>query len=237
MADRPEKRRRTLWGILWRFLASLVLIPVVAAMVVVMPDFLTLGLPGAALLGPKREAISFFSGVGVYLLLHIFLHRPITAYVFSHELTHAIWARLTGHKVRRIKVGKDSGETVTEGGNFAVRLAPYCFPLYALVWIGGWAGLELLLPDMRDYHGVLFFGIGFTYAFHVLLTTHFMKVGQRDLHAEGYCFSMAVILAVNLELAAAVYAAIAHKATWWRFQVDVWRCLCRWTEAVTDYFG
>ena len=117
------------------------------------------------------------------------------------------------------------------------RLAPYCFPLYTLLWIGIWFGLQYFFLRMGRYHTVLFFGIGFTYAFHVLLTLHFLKVGQADLHAEGYCFSLALILAVNLELAAAVYAAISHKATWWRFQIMVWECLKVWGEPLRRMLG
>lgn len=228
MGDNGAKPRRTLRGIIWRFLACLVLIPLVAAMVVTFPAFMKLELGALWWRGPRAVAYAFLGGMAAYTVLHIFLHRPITAYVFAHELTHALWARITGHKVKKIKVGKGSGQTTTEGSNWLVRLAPYCFPLYTLLLIGAWFGLQYCYPEMSRYHVVLFAGIGFSYAFHVLLTLHFLKVGQSDLHAEGYCFSLSLILAINLELGAAVYAAISHKATWWTFQVMVWKCLCVW---------
>lgn len=238
MGSNGTKPRRTLRGIIWRFLASLVLIPLVAAMVVTFPAFMKLEI-GALWWkgGPRAVATAFLAGTAVYILLHIFLHRPITAYVFAHELTHALWARLTGHKVKKIKVGKGSGQTITEGSNWLVRLAPYCFPLYTLLLIGAWFGLQYCYPPMNRYHVVLFAGIGFSYAFHVLLTLHFLKVGQSDLHAEGYCFSLSLILAVNIELGAAVYAAISYKATWWRFQVMVWECLCVWGGKLLAMIG
>jgi hypothetical protein len=62
----------------------------------------------------------------------------------------------------------------------------------------------------------------------VLLTLHFIKVGQSDLHAEGYCFSLALILAVNLEVAAAALAAVSHRASWLGFQLQVWEILRDW---------
>jgi Peptidase M50B-like len=232
MPEETPKPRRSLLGILWRLAASLVLIPIVAAMIWVFPAFLKLEIKPLIFREVKYIAIAFFSGAGVYMLLHIFLHRPITVYVFAHELTHALWAKVFGFKVRKIEVHKDSGRTLTDKSNWVVRLAPYCFPLYTLVWIALWAGLELAFPGMGRYRAALFFGIGFSYAFHVLLTLHFMNVGQSDLHSEGYVFSLSLILACNLELAAVVYAAIAHKATWLEFQRMIWKCLLSWGQAI-----
>ncbi len=234
---KPKLPRKSLLGILWRCAACLVLIPFVAAMVWVFPTYLKLEIKPLIFKSVKHVAASFFSGVGVYVLLHVFLHRPITAYIFAHEITHAIWAKVFGHKIKRIEIDKDSGRTITEGTNWVVRLAPYCFPLYTLLLIVIWAGLEFCIPKMSDWRTILFFGIGFLYAFHVLLTLHFMKVGQTDLHAEGYVFSLSLILTTNLQLAAAVYAAISHRATWFGFQKMTWECLVSWGRAITRMAG
>jgi len=233
----PRLPRRSLTGIVWRALACLALMPFVAAMIWVFPEYLKLEIKPLIFRSARHVAVSFFSGAGVYVLLHVFLHRPIKAYVFAHEITHAIWARVFGHKIRRIEVDSDSGRTITEGTNWVVRLAPYCFPLYTLLLIVLWAGLEFCFPKMSDGRTVLFFGIGFLYSFHVLLTLHFLKIGQTDLHAEGYVFSLSVILATNLQLAAAVYAAISHRATWLGFQRLVWECLLHWAAAVGKLAG
>jgi hypothetical protein len=223
--------------VIWRLAVCLALIPAVAAMVAVFPSFLKVELTPLWLKGPKQDFVAFFAGAGLYVLLHIFLHRPITVYVFGHELTHAIWARICGKKVKRIEVNKESGRTITEGSNWLVRLAPYCFPLYALVWIALWGGMQLLAPSLEKYTAILFFGIGFTYAFHVLLTLHFLKVGQGDLHAEGYVFSLTLILAVNFQLAAGVYAAISHRASWLKYQEMVWECLRSWGLKLLQALG
>jgi hypothetical protein len=197
-------------------------------MLVAWPRFLSQELAPIYWRGLRAEAWALICGAAAYLLVHIFMHRPITAYVFSHELTHAIWARLTGHRVRSIRAGREGGATVTDGSNFIVRLAPYCMPLYAVVWILGWNAVLLARPDLDPRLTILYGGIGFTYAFHVLLTLHFIKVGQSDLHAEGYCFSLALILAVNLEVAAAALAAVSHRASWLGFQLQVWEILRDW---------
>jgi hypothetical protein len=236
-AGRGRVGRNTMVGVAWRLLAVVILAPSVAAMVWVFPPFMKTEIASLWLHGARDVAVAFFAGVGVYLLLHVFLHRPITAYLFAHELVHELWVWLfrRGGRKSRAADGADRGRSGS--ANWVVRLAPYCLPLYALAWLGCWAGLEAAFPGLGRYRAVLFFGIGLLYAFHALLTLHFMKVGQSDLHAEGYLFSLSLILAVNLELAAAVYAAISHRASWVHFQRMVWECLLAWGGALARLAG
>ncbi len=229
MGSDEAKPRRTFRGVFWRVVACLILIPVILAMAASIPEFLKDEIRPTYFRGLKTTAIFFFSGAGIYLLLHIFLHRPITTYVFAHELTHSLWARLTGQKVKRVTIDKKSGQTITVGSNFLVRLAPYCIPFYTLALIVIWVVLQFIFPRMGRFVDLLYGGIGFTYAFHVLMTLHFLKVGQSDLHAEGYCFAVAVILAANIEIAIALASTMAYrKAAWLNYQVMVWKCLVRW---------
>jgi hypothetical protein len=222
--------KRTLLGALWRWLAFLVLLPVVAAELWAL--LLSLGeeAQAARRSGPATEAVWLSCGAAAYALLHLFLHKPITTYVFGHEMTHALWALLTGHKVGRIRVGSDSGHVETEGTNFVVRLAPYFFPLYTLLFVGGWLLAELCWPELRAHRGWLFAGAGFTYAFHALLTVHSLRAGQSDLAAEGVCFSLALIAAVNLQIVVALLAAASKAVTWWGYEKQVAGTLWRWAE-------
>ena len=222
---------RTILGTLWRWLAFFALLPVVAAEVWALA--LTLGAEGreaVAAGSPGTQALWLAGGAGCYGLIHAALHKPITTYVFAHELTHALWAVMTGHKVGKIRIGSDSGHVETAGSNFLVRLAPYFFPFYSLVLLGAWAATALFVPELAGYRGWLFAGLGFTYAFHVLLTVHSLRGGQSDLKAEGYCFSLALIAAVNLQLVAALVAAASRTTTWWGYEKLVGQTLAAWAK-------
>jgi hypothetical protein len=216
-------------GAAWRWLAFLVLVPMVAA-----EAWALLGMLGAegreALsAGPSAGVLWLAGGAAAYALLHILLHKPITTYVFAHELTHALWAVLTGHRVGKIRVGAESGHVETAGTNWLIRLAPYFCPLYALLFLGGWALAALFWPELGGHRGWLFAGLGFTYAFHVFLTAHSLRGGQSDLRAEGYCFSLALIAAVNLQLLAALLAAAMRAVGWWGYEQLVGQTLAEWT--------
>ena len=228
---------RTFLGTIWRWLAFLVLLPAVAAEVWAL--LLSLGAEGRQAVqagSPSLNALWLAGGAAAYGLIHIALHKPITTYVFAHELTHALWALLTGHKVNKIRVGSESGHVETAGSNFLIRLAPYFCPLYSLIFLGAWAGTALFWPELDSHRGWLFAGLGFTYAFHVLLTVHSLKGGQSDLKTEGYCFSLALIAAVNLQIIAALLAAALQTMTWWSYEQQVGRCLVEWTKWAAGLF-
>jgi hypothetical protein len=228
---------RTVLGTLWRWLAFLVLLPVVAAEAWAL--ILAVGAEGQQAFkagSPSAEALWLLGGAAAYGLIHALLHKPITTYVFAHELTHALWAVMTGHKVNKIRVGSESGHVETAGSNFLVRLAPYFCPLYALIFLGAWAVTAVFWPELDAHRGWLFAGLGFTYAFHVLLTVHSLKGGQSDLKTEGYCFSLALIAAVNLQIIAALLAAALQTMTWWGYEQQVGRSLVEWTKWAAGLF-
>lgn len=114
------------------------------------------------------------------------------AYVFGHELTHALWAWLFGGKVKRFRVTAKGGHVLLTRSNFLIALAPYFFPIYAVAvillflaghWIWGW----------REYLAVFHLLLGAAYAFHVTLTWRILKTRQSDIIDQGYLFSGVVI--------------------------------------------
>ncbi len=221
-------RNRSVAGILWRWVAVILLAPVIWAMVLSFGPMLKVEKIKFLWGGLPQEAVWLFYGVGIYLLLHIFLHHPIKAYLFAHDLMSNAWARITGHKLTTVKSGKDAGLAVVKDGGMLVRLVPYCLPLYALLFMGIWFGLAYFWPGINKCQWFFCMGTGFLYAFHVLMTLHFMNVGQPDMKAEGHCFSLAVIIAINLEVFAAIFAMHARRATWMMYQKEVWSRLQDW---------
>jgi len=117
--------------------------------------------------------------------------------VAGHELTHATWAWLFGHRVKSIKVGAKGGHVVLSDTNSLITLAPYFFPLYAV----GWAGLVGLAQRIWPAVGqwlLLPLGFGFFYAFHVAMTIQVLRLRQPDIVSEGALFSAVVIPVGNI---------------------------------------
>jgi hypothetical protein len=233
------KNKRTLRGSIWRWVTVCLLAPVIVAMVLVFPQWLKYEIRPIYFRGLRNVAVAFFSGAGVYVLLHIFLYRSQSSYLLAHELTHSLWSKLTGHRVKRTKAGKEDGQTHVEGGNFLVRLLPYCLPFYTAAVVVVWVLLRLAISEgvgVKVLDTAAFAAMGFTYAFHVLFTLNFLKIGQADLHQEGYCFSLSVILFANIEIGVALLWSMAHRSSWLDYQLQVWECLEGWGTYLVKLF-
>lgn len=142
--------------------------------------------------------------------------RPLRAYIFGHELTHAIWVWLWGGKVSRFEVSRDGGYILTDTHNFWIALAPYFYPLYslALIVLYGAASLfynvastadTLLLMTPLQW---LFLLLGASWAFHLSFTIWMIPKGQSDLTYHGTFFSLVIIYLMNV-LVLAVFLIVA----------------------------
>jgi hypothetical protein len=117
-------------------------------------------------------------------------------YVFGHELTHALWTWLFGGEVKKMKVSSKGGHVMISKTNFLIALAPYFFPLYAVLVIAVFAVGNLIW----NWHGYLVWFhllLGAAYAFHVSLTIHVLQTQQSDITSQGYLFSAVVIFLGN----------------------------------------
>ncbi|MBL8023610.1 MAG: M50 family metallopeptidase [Elusimicrobia bacterium] len=151
---------------------------------------------GVALPYEGKIVVPVLAGVAAYLLLHLVFRKPITAYVFGHELTHAMAALLSGYKVKSIFVSGKGGEVELSGSNAFVALAPYCVPLYTLVVLLAY-GLVRRYAPLETPPLWVGFGIGLTLTFHLALTVHALRQDQPDLLHAGTFFSLVTILLCN----------------------------------------
>lgn len=141
--------------------------------------------------------------------------EPLHAYVYGHELTHAIWVWLMGGRVNRFEHASSGGFIVTNKSNFWIALAPYFYPIYtmAVVALFAIAGLlwhladpaaNLLDPQVKllwvPATQWLFLFIGLTWGFHFSFTCWMIPKGQSDLSSHGTFFSLVLIYFVNLVL-------------------------------------
>ncbi len=144
----------------------------------------------------------FFSlGVAMWLVIFFGLPKTVWIYVFGHELTHAFWVMLMGGRVHRFSVGKDGGHILADKTNTWIALAPYFFPIYSVlvIWL---YGMLAIFFDMAPYREVLYWAVGFTWAFHMAFTCWMIPKGQPDLAYGGTFFSLMVIYLLNLALLA-----------------------------------
>jgi hypothetical protein len=137
------------------------------------------------------------AGVACWLVVYLLLPKPMLLYVFGHELTHAVWTWLFGGRVKKFKASSKGGHVVVTRNNFVIALAPYFFPLYAVLvvlffvfghWIWNW---KHYLPWFHLF-------LGAAYAFHVTLTWHILKHNQSDITEQGYLFSGVIIFLGNI---------------------------------------
>jgi hypothetical protein len=139
----------------------------------------------------------FYIGVLVYACLQGFLYKPLRAYVFGHELTHAIAGLLSGAKIKKFKAGKESGKVIMNKSNVWITLSPYFVPIYTCIVIF----VYLLLGGVGEagnFYGYFLFFVGLTLAFHIALTIYIIRIGQPDLKIYGVFFSCVVILLINI---------------------------------------
>lgn len=174
-----------------KFIIALLLLPVCAGAALTLWQVLRAGY------GADTVWIPLLGGVACWVAIFWLLPKPMWIYVFGHELTHALWTWLFGGEVKRMKVTSKGGHVLISKTNFFIALAPYFFPLYAVLVI-----LLFALGNLFwNWHGYLVWFhllLGAAYGFHVTLTFHVLQTRQSDITGQGYLFSAVVIFLGNV---------------------------------------
>jgi len=179
--------------------------------------------------GADTTWVPALAGAACWVVIYLLLPKPMWIYVFGHELTHALWTWLQGGKVKKFKASARGGHVVVTRSNFIVALAPYFFPLYAVLVVvlflaGHWAW------NWRHYLVWFHLLLGAAYSFHVTLTWHILKSRQSDITEQGYLFSAVIIFLGNV---AVLLVGIPLLAT----KVAVQNALCWWLECTEQVVG
>jgi hypothetical protein len=147
------------------------------------------------------------AGAGLYLIGWLLLFRhPISGSYFStfeHELTHAIFAWATLHRVTGLRVTwRDGGAcryVGSGGGNWLISLGPYWFPTLAMAPLA-------LLPWVDQGHTPWLHGlIGFITLYQLTSTWRETHYEQPDLRETGLLFAAIFLPVANI----ITYAMIA----------------------------
>jgi hypothetical protein len=143
--------------------------------------------------------VAALAGAGCWIAIYLLLPKPMWVYVVGHELTHAIWTWVMGGRVKKFKASAKGGHVVVTKSNFAIALAPYFFPLYAVLVVLFFMGGNWFWHWQR-YVVWFHLALGAAYAFHVTLTWHILKSSQSDITDQGYLFSFVIIFLGNVSV-------------------------------------
>lgn len=172
---------------------------------------------------------TFLLGSAAYLLswLLIFRRDFSGAYfsTFEHELTHAIFAWMTLHKVTGLSVTwRDGGECRYEGsGNWLMTIAPYFFPTLLLV--------PLVLRAILDssYIPLTEFVFGFFCFYHLTSTWRETHPAQTDLVRVKYLFAWLFLPTANVMIYGFFsLMLIAEIGVAWQFIFNTWHSGLSW---------
>lgn len=141
--------------------------------------------------------VGFSAGAACWVVIYALLPKPMWIYVVGHEFTHALWTWLFGGKVKRFRVSSKGGHVVVTKSNFLIALAPYFFPVYAVLVVGVFVTGHLIW-NWATYAVWFHLLLGVAYAFHVTLTWHVLKTEQSDITEHGYLFSAVIIFLGNV---------------------------------------
>lgn len=119
-------------------------------------------------------------------------------YVLGHELTHAVFVKLSGGKVLGMDWGSDGGYVTTDKTNWVISLSPYFVPFWSvmatILFMGGRVLFEVTSIGNLVFYGV----IGATWAFHLAWALWMIPRDQPDLREYGLFLSLILICLGNL---------------------------------------
>ena len=161
----------------------------------------------------------FFWGIAAYTILHLLFYKSTYMYVLGHEAVHAGIAWVLGGKIKSFKVSEQGGSVATDKSNTLIELSPYFVPIYAIII----AVIYFVIASSYRINGSVFiFLIGFTLAFHMILTIEVMKVRQPDIVKSGYFFSIILVYVFNVIVIALMFSMIFPDFSAKKFFLDSW---------------
>ncbi len=166
------------------------------------------------------EFLFFLLGGGTWAAFYWLGWRPIRSYVFAHEFTHLVIAKLFGGKIYDWRVSAEGGYVETNKSNTWITLGPYLVPFYTLLVLVGFGAVGLFVDMSKAqplqvadwtvhfrWMWLLYWLVGFTWSYHLTFTVQTIHVEQGDLTRNGEFFSLMLIFIVNLALIGALFVA------------------------------
>lgn len=149
------------------------------------------------------KMIALMIGLVLFALTRAMMDASVrtSMQVIAHEFAHALFAALTLHKIKHIRIHADDtgGEMGFTGeGNWLIIIAPYFFPLFALIYML----IMTFLPAQIMWHGVL----GYFLGYHMDTVASQIHEKQTDLPRAGYAFCALFLPGSNLWVIGSILA-------------------------------
>jgi hypothetical protein len=200
-------------GVLIDLLLTFLKWPIAVAAVVLLPGAAMTLWEGLRVVAAHPGPIWYFlvGAAGYVLLFQVVLTR-ITRFgsylsTFEHELTHAIVALVTVHKIRDFKVTRRAGGHVQVlGGNWVISIAPYFVPTLSILLM---FAMHFLPPAALQWADL---ALGASVGYHFLSTMRETHRSQPDLQRTGRGFALLFLPTANLIMYGLVIA-FAHRGT------------------------
>ncbi|HBX43035.1 MAG TPA: hypothetical protein DEH27_04185 [Deltaproteobacteria bacterium] len=146
----------------------------------------------AGQLATREEGWIVLGGALAYLLVHFFLRKPERFYLWGHEFSHLVLAKIFFRKIHQFHISsRDGGKVVLDRTNVMIDLAPYIFPLYC---VGTGVAASLFRQTSPWVPDIYLATASFLFTMHLLFSAEGFLVGQPDLRRSGRLFSAAVVL-------------------------------------------
>lgn len=195
---------------LFRFIVSLLLIPLCVAVTVSFYNGLI------SIRTISESGLIFMLGALAYSILHLLLFKLTFLNVLGHEMMHAIATFFSGGKVLSFKISTKEGSVRSTTPNLFVILAPYLIPGYT-VFIALLYFVLSFFMDVTRFSAYFIFFIGFTLMFHLTSTAESIRGKQPDLMKTGYLFSISFIYIVNLLIVFLIITLLFKEASFFDF--------------------
>ena len=163
----------------------------------------------------------FIIGAVAYLVVHAVFFKPAYLYILGHELMHVVATIISGGKITSFRVSPQGGSVRTTKSNIFIALAPYLFPFYTMIATAAFLIVLIVTKSLAPY-GPFLFIIGFTLAFHIILTIDFLKIRQTDLLHAGYLFSICLIYIANLIVIGFIFSLLFKELIFIDFSKDIY---------------
>lgn len=186
------------------YVAAILIVPFTVALLLHLPDLFT-----------RYNRITqqmLFAGGGFlfFLILFLFFGPPVKSYILEHELSHIIFALLSGVKVKQVVIRKNEGYVRTEKVNLVIALAPYSLPLYTLVSFVLYRTIALFYRS-AVISSIFYSIMGLTLSFHLIATIHYLQLDQPDLKRYGYFPSLILIFTWSMGVISLVLALLFER--------------------------
>jgi len=156
------------------------------------------------------QGFVLLGGALAYVVLRVLLRKPERMYLWAHELTHLVVAKLFLREVHGFHItSRSGGKVVIDRTNVVIDLAPYALPFYNLLALIPAAMLRGRHPYAREAYLAC---AAFLFAMHLNFSAEGILEGQPDVKRSGRLFSAALVLLAWMALLPLLAAPGTHPA-------------------------